>query len=122
MRLRLCSFIMVVPGLVYAQTERGNITGMVSDPTSAVIAGATVTATNRATNTTATAVSTAAGEYNLPNLAPGEYRVEVSAPGFKRYLRERVTLTAAGTVRIDAQLEVGQVSESIEVSAAVSQI
>ena len=103
----MCKVLMLLPllaTLLSAQSERGNITGTVSDPTGAVIGGAEVKVTNRATNTTANARTTAAGDYNVSNLSPGEYRVEISATGFKRFLQEDVTLTAAGTVRLDAQL------------------
>lgn len=112
----------VLATLLLAQTERGNITGSVSDPTGAVIAGAEVKVTHLATNTTANARTTAAGDYNVSNLSPGQYRVEISAAGFKRFLQENITLTAAGTVRLDAQLQLGQVSETVEVSGAVTQI
>src|SRR5213593_1613778 len=108
--------------LLFAQSERANLTGTVSDPSGAAIAGATVNATHLATNTTAIVRTTAGGGYNVPNLSPGRYTVEVSAPGFKRFLQADVTLTAAGTVRLDAQLTLGQLSETVQVSAAVTQI
>lgn len=106
----------------FAQTERGNITGVVTDPTGAAIPGASVTITNRATNLGEHVVSTSNGDYNAPNLSPGVYRIEVTAQGFKRFLQDNVTLTAAGTVRLDAVLQIGQVSETVEVSAAALQL
>jgi hypothetical protein len=105
-----------------AQTERGNITGVVSDQTGAAVAGAQVMITNIATNTTLNVPTTSAGEYNAPSLTPGEYRIDVSAPSFKRYVRDKVNVSASITVRVDVQLSVGQVTESIEVSSAVSQV
>ena len=60
-----------------AQTERGNITGVVSDQTGAAVAGAQVMITNVATNTTLNVPTTSAGEYNAPSLTPGEYRSEI---------------------------------------------
>src|SRR5262249_53214818 len=65
--------------------------------------------------------STAAGEYNIP-IPPGVYRVTVTAAGFKRYVRDQVTVETASTVRLDAVLELGAVSESVEVAADVAQI
>jgi hypothetical protein len=118
--LRVVLFLMAT--LLFGQSERANLTGTVSDPSGAAIAGATVNATHLATNTTATVRTTAGGDYNVPNLSPGRYTVEVSAPGFKRFLQADVTLTAAGTVRLDAQLQLGQLSETVQVSAAVTQI
>jgi hypothetical protein len=120
--MRFAALLCLCSGLLLAQTERGNITGMVADPSGAAVAGASVTITNRATNTTITLTSNTSGEYNAPSLSPGNYRVEISAPGFKRFVQETVTLTAGNTVRLDAPLQVGQVSETVEVSANVVQI
>ncbi|MCC6585653.1 MAG: TonB-dependent receptor [Bryobacterales bacterium] len=107
---------------LFAQSERGNIAGRVSDPTGAVVAGAELTVTNRDTNAVATAVSTQAGEFNVPNLLPGTYRLEITAQGFKRYVQQNITVAAATTIRTDVQLQLGQVSEQVEVSAAAAAI
>ena len=107
---------------VWAQTERGNITGSVADSSGARIPGAAVVATNTATNQTASVTTTDAGDYNLPNLQPGTYRVEFSASGFKKTVRDGIVVTAAGTLRADARMEVGQVSESVEVRADALQV
>ena len=106
----------------WGQTERGNITGAVADPSGAAVAGASIVITHHSTNTATTVATTAAGEYNAPNLMPGEYRVEVTARGFKRFVQERVVVAAASTVRLDAQLQIGQVSETVEVRADLTQI
>src|SRR5687767_8715592 len=63
---------------LFAQSERGAINGSVTDPAGAAIPGASITLTNLATNTVATAVSSGSGEYALPNLLPGDYRLEVT--------------------------------------------
>jgi hypothetical protein len=106
----------------YGQSERGNISGTVTDPAGAAIAGANVVLTNIATNASATAQTSSQGEFNLPNLLPGNYRLEVTATGFKRFLQNPVVLTTGNTVRIDAQMQLGQVSESVEVSANAIQV
>ena len=106
--------------LVSAQSERGNLTGLVTDPSGAAIAGAEVVVTNIGTNATFRSITSATGEFQAPNLAPGPYKIEITAPGFKRVVRTGVAVTAAGTSRVDAQLTLGQVSEQVEVSAAVS--
>jgi hypothetical protein len=108
--------------VAFAQTERGNITGAVTDTTDARIPGATVTVTNIATNQSATATTTVAGDYNLPNLQPGTYRVEFSATGFKKSVRESIILTASSTLRADAVMEVGQVGETVEVRTDAAQV
>ena len=113
---------LALTAFAWAQSERGAITGLVTDTTGAVIGGASVEITNRATNALVRVSSTSAGEYNAANLSPGDYKVQIAASGFKRFSQENVTLTAAGTVRVDAQLQVGQVTETIEVSAAVAQV
>jgi hypothetical protein len=107
---------------LFAQTERGNITGIVSDPTGAAVAGAQVSVINRDTNAAARVVASSAGEYNVPNLLPGVYRVEVSAAGFKGFAQQNVTVTAGTTVRVDPQMQLGQISERVEVTAAVATI
>jgi hypothetical protein len=106
----------------WAQTERGNITGAVTDASGAAVPGATVTITNLATNQSVTVTSTGAGDFNGANLPPGNYRLEFSATGFKKTVRDNVVLTAASTVRVDGRLELGQVSETVEVKAEVAQI
>ncbi|MFN3326413.1 MAG: TonB-dependent receptor [Bryobacteraceae bacterium] len=120
--LQVAAFLALAAGLLFAQTERGTITGIVSDQTGGAIAGASVQIIHVATNTQATIPTSANGEYSAANLTPGNYRVEVSAVGFKRSVQSNVILSAAGTVRIDVQLELGQVTEAVEVLAQVAQI
>src|SRR2546423_8147681 len=108
--------------VLLAQSERGNITGIVSDPTGAAVAGAQVAIVNRDTNATVNVVGSSSGEYNAPTLRPGIYRVEITAPGFKRFVQQNVAVSASGTVRLDAQVQLGQVSDQVEVTAAVATI
>ena len=68
-RILVLSLVLAVSLL--AQTDRGNVTGSVTDPSGAVIAGATVTVTHRATGAAKTVTTTGAGEYNIPGLTPG---------------------------------------------------
>jgi len=105
-----------------AQSERGNITGTITDPSGAAIGAAEVSAIHRDTNAATKAVSSATGEFNLTNLLPGVYRVEISSTGFKRFLQREVNVSASSSIRLDAQLQLGQVSEAVEVTAAVSTI
>jgi len=108
--------------LVWAQSERGNIAGLITDPTGAVVAGAELSVVNRDTNATARSASNAGGDFNVPNLLPGTYRIEITAPGFKRFIQQNVVVAAATTVRTDIQLTLGQVSEQVEVTAATAVI
>src|SRR5207237_3536201 len=116
-----CVLILCAQATSFAQTERGNITGIVKDPSGGAVPGAEVTATHVSTNQPIRTVSTSACDYNLP-VPPGIYRVTVSAPGFKRYVHPDVNLATASTLRLDVALELGTVNESVEVATNVQQI
>lgn len=103
--------------VLLAQSERGNIAGIVTDPTGAAIAGAELSVVNRDTNAAVKVTTTGEGEYNAPNLVPGVYRIEIVSAGFKRFVQQNVVVAAATTVRVDAQLQLGQVSDQVEVIA-----
>ena len=105
----------------FAQSERGNITGVVKDPSGAVIGGAQVTATFVATQLQTKTITGPAGEYNIP-VSPGEYTVTVTAPGFKRYERDNITVPTASTARLDVELVLGGVNESVVVASDVAQL
>src|SRR5438876_1834112 len=96
----ICLFVSVVAAS--AQTDRGTITGTVSDATGAVIPGATVEAKNTVTGLVYTAGSSETGNYTLPQLPAGTYEVAVTLPGFKKFVRTGVTITATQIARIDA--------------------
>src|SRR5579885_3922558 len=119
---RIIAVVSLALGCALAQSERGGITGVVTDSTGGHIAGAPVVITNKATNTESRVATTAAGEYSAPNLSPGVYRIEITAPGFRRFVQDGVTLTAGATVRVDAQLQIGQVNETVEVLAQAPQM
>ncbi|HKQ74761.1 MAG TPA: carboxypeptidase-like regulatory domain-containing protein [Blastocatellia bacterium] len=99
-----------------AQEARGAITGKVKDPGQAIVANATVKVTNVAMGTTVTAVTNDAGLYQVTYLIPGTYRIEVEASGFKRYVRDKITLRVNDTLEIDVELEIGNVGETITVT------
>jgi hypothetical protein len=108
--------------LVFGQSERGSLTGVVLDASGAPIPNVPVAITNRATNAAEHVTTTTAGEFAAPNLAPGTYRIEVAVSGFRRFVEDGITLTAGATVRTDARLQLGQVTESIEVQAQAAQM
>src|SRR5947209_1990625 len=91
MQSRCCLLMLLLGASLYCQTERGNITGQVQDPSGVAVPSAEGVAVHLLTNVQAKTVSTVAGDYNLP-IQPGSYRVIITAPGFKRYERENVTL------------------------------
>src|SRR5260370_39511493 len=103
-----------------AQLNKATLTGVVVDPSGAAIAGAHITARHLATNATFSTTTTATGNYAIPALDIGSYRVETEAGGFKRSIRDDVTLESGGTVRLDVAMEIGAVSEAVEVTARAS--
>jgi hypothetical protein len=98
-----------------AQITSAEITGTITDSAGAVVAGATVTATNPATNTQRTATTSGAGVFNLTALPPGVYSVRVERQGFSSQVRTGLELQVAQVARLDLTLQVGSVSEVIEV-------
>jgi len=96
----------------------GAIAGTVQDPAGAVVANATVTATNIATNVAVTRTTTKSGDFNITPLLPGTYTVTVAASGFQGYKQENITVDALNTVEVNAHLSVGQASETVTVSTA----
>ncbi len=114
----LASVLLLVGGALSlgAQSNLGTIVGTVRDASGAVVPGATVTATNTATNQSRAFTSDSTGNYEVTHLIAGAYRVTAEAPGFKRFAVEHVQLDVGATVRVDARLEVGQVSESVTVA------
>src|SRR5262245_26988646 len=119
--LALLASLALGVSIAHPQSEQGNITGVVTDPTRAVIPGAEVTIVNTGTNIKKTTVTTDRGEYNVP-VAPGTYQVQVALPGFKRYQADNVVVTAATTVRLDVKLEIGAVSETVEISPELARL
>ncbi len=96
----------------------GTITGTITDPSGAVIPGATVVATNVATGVQTTRQTTEAGVYVITPLPAGRYTVSVSAPGFQTRVQENVVVDAAGTVGLNLTLQVGSTTEQVTVTAA----
>lgn len=99
-----------------AQTA-GTISGHVSDPSGAVIPGATVTLTNVATNATRTTVSTSAGDYTFPYVLPGIYNIQATHSGFKAASSQNVQLQIQQSLTQNFSLQVGQVSQTVTVEA-----
>lgn len=102
---------------VFAQRDLGTIAGTISDPTGAPIPNAKITITEVATNLVSTVTSSSAGEFVRPALKPGLYTVAAEAQGFRRVAQENVVVTAGDRIGVNLTLPVGNVSESIEVSA-----
>jgi len=115
----VASFVLaaLLAGAAAAQSPMGTITGLITDSTGAVVPGVPVIAENLDTGVRARTVSSATGNYVIPNLPIGRYEVSVSAQGFKTWSRADITLSANQTIRVDVELEVGQISERVTITA-----
>ncbi len=115
-RLVLVVMVMTLGCLLAAQTYQGRILGSVTDPSGALIGGATVTITNTATGIVRTLTTNASGDYFAPNLEPGPYTVSAQAASFKKAQRTGLQLEVAKDIRADFILQAGAVNETVEVS------
>jgi hypothetical protein len=106
----------------FAQMNRGILTGVITDQTGAAVVGARITATQVETNLATATTSTETGNYTLPSLNIGRYRVDVEATGFKRSVRDGLVVASGVTLGLDVQLDVGAVTESVEVAAKASSL
>jgi len=102
---------------LWAQSDRGTITGTIADPGGAVVASAPVEAKNVATGAVYQAASSETGNYTIAQLPVGPYDLTITVPGFKRFIRTGLVVEVAGTLRVDATLEVGAATESVTIQA-----
>lgn len=100
-----------------AQETRATLTGHIADPTGATIPGATIVITDTDTGVKTTVTSNSAGNYTVPFLQPGPYKVEVTANGFRSYIHPNLVLQTEQTVTENIQMVVGATSEIVSVSA-----
>jgi hypothetical protein len=101
--------------IVSAQTF-GEITGVITDAGGAAVSGAGVTVTNTATGAVRTVTTNSEGIYSFPALLPGQYSVKIEQSGFKTAVRDNIQLQVQQTARIDVQLEIGSVGETVTVT------
>ena len=118
--LILLAFVIAMTQLTTAQQFFGSIVGTITDTTGAIIPGATVTIVNKATGEKHTAASNGAGGYQFVDLVPATYSVTVERANFKRSVRDSVMVEVNQTVRADAKMQVGAVTETVEVNLATA--
>jgi hypothetical protein len=104
--------------LVQAQVGTSTLTGRVTDQTNAVVPGVSVTIVNTETNFRFPATTNQDGMYRVPSLAPGSYRLTFEAVGFKKLMREDITLRSEAVMEVDVALEIGSLTEAVQVSGA----
>ena len=111
--------LMLLSGIsLQAQTVYGSMAGTITDPSGGVIPGASITIINLGTAEKRTVASDAAGSYRFVNLVPGRYQVDVEKTGFKHFTRDNILVEVEAALRIDVPMQVGQVTEVVEVSSA----
>ncbi|MCI0621622.1 MAG: Plug and carboxypeptidase regulatory-like domain-containing protein, partial [Acidobacteria bacterium] len=108
--------VALFPPTVCAQTT-GTIYGQVKDASDAVVAGATVKGRNLGTTLVRSAVTNAEGSYLIPSLPPGNYEVTMELPGFKTFVQSGITLRVGENAQVNAALQVGEVTEKINVES-----
>jgi hypothetical protein len=121
MRVALLTFVLcVLPLRLWPQFATGTITGVVKDPTGAVIPGASVTVTEQQTGAAVKVLSQHDGSFTAPNLAPASYILAVEAGGFKRLVIEGLKVDVGSILTQDLILEVGGTTESVQVTGRTS--
>ena len=113
-----CALALVLCAPAFAQLDTGVIVGRVTDPSGAVVPGAKILVVATETNFEYPTVTTSDGDYRVPALHPGLYRVTVEAAGFKKLVRDGLILRMSENLQVDGKLEVGAVAESVEVTGA----
>ncbi len=120
-RLFAIALCLVAASLCFSQTY-GEITGTVTDSSGASVGAAEVRITNLATNQVRDVTASAAGTFAAPFLVPGRYKLEAKSPGFKAAIAAERLLQVGDVMRVDFTLEIGAVTESVEVAAAAEML
>src|SRR5439155_18134273 len=110
----MASLLMASAG--WAQVRRGTITGIVTDPSGAVVPGVTITITNIATGVANAVASNSSGLYTVPLLPAGTYALDAEKAGFKRYEQAGILVQVGETTRLDITLSIGSPTQSVEVT------
>ena len=108
--------------LCFAQSDRGSVSGTVTDPSGAVISGATVTATSLSTGQERSATTDVSGSYKLSLLQAGAYSVKFAAPGFKTSEVSSITVSITETPVLNQKLEIGAQTSEVTVEATVETV
>src|SRR5882672_6742660 len=115
-------FCLSVSVPVYAQVTGATLSGTVTDASGAVIAGAQVSIRNTATGISKDAMTDSAGFYAVPNLAPGNYEVKVSAKGFTTAVQSNLALAVGAQQTLNIPMKVGETTQTVQVTEAAPQI
>ena len=102
----------------YGQEVRASISGVVTDPSGSPVAGATVTVANLATGAKMVTETSETGNFSTPFLTPATYQLTVERSGFKKFIEQNIVLATMDKARIDVQLQLGALADSVTVSAS----
>jgi outer membrane receptor protein involved in Fe transport len=105
-----------------AQTYTGSIRGRITDPSGLPVVGAAVTITDTGSNAVRKTATNEVGDYVVSFLKPGDYRLNLAAPGFKESVQDAVRLQLNQSMTIDVRLELGQVTDTVQVAANAIQL
>src|SRR5262245_36887098 len=119
MRTKFVTLIFTAATMAFAQTPAATLVGRIFDPSHAAVTGATIRVRNVDTNDVRTGQSQVDGAYTISSLAPGTYDVTIEKEGFKQLHEQNLVLQVDQTARLDATLQVGAVSQTVEVEATV---
>jgi len=114
--------LLAATGIALAQSTLGVVVGTVKDASGAVLTAATIRLTNSGEGTTRDGKATADGSFEFQNVKPGVYAVKVSAPGFRAFAASDIRVAARQTVRVDADMQLGDVTQLVEVSSSAGVI
>src|SRR5262249_50957732 len=117
----LCVLLLSHAVDAFAQTGNGQVTGVVQDPTKALVPGVTITLSNANTGITNTQITNESGVYTFPSVPPGTYSVSASLSGFKTSVTNGVQVSLV-PVRVNITLELGTLDNKVEVTAAVDSV
>jgi hypothetical protein len=122
LKIKLTIGVFLLASSLFGQTNRGTVTGTISDAAGAVVPGVPVVLTNVETGAKSETVSTGTGNYSLLQLAVGTYTLTAEKPGFSKYEQTNIKVEVAVTTRVDVVLKVGAATESVTVTAESSQL
>src|SRR5262249_39689622 len=114
---RTALIVLLASAAAFGQTTTGTVSGVIRDGTGAIVPDAKITATNAQIGTARETTTDSQGPYSIPNLGPGQYNVRAERTGFQTAVQNGVILAVGGATVVDLTLQVGTVSEVVQVTS-----
>ncbi|MFN7992198.1 MAG: carboxypeptidase regulatory-like domain-containing protein [Bryobacteraceae bacterium] len=121
-RFQFLAALLLCTAAAWGQSQNASLTGQVTDKTGSAVPQASVTLNSTERHVPQTTTTDSEGRYSFPNNPPGTYDLTIEAKGFKTYVQSGIQLAVSQTARADAQLDVGDASTKVEVTADVAQL